>query len=65
MIKYFCDRCNKDMTADHISDKMLAVVKPVLDEYGDVKQDGWLDLCCDCAQKYRKWIREGAVFNEP
>lgn len=58
MIKYFCDRCNKDMTADYNNNRTLDIVKPVLDEYGAVKHDGWLDLCEKCAREYRKWIKE-------
>lgn len=57
MIKYICDRCNADMTAEHEREKTTQMPKIIVYPNHEPGQDGWIEICKHCAEQYIEWIK--------
>ena len=65
MIKYFCDKCGKELqTFDELTCDMFAVTvePPEVRKWSDDAETGTYILCSDCTKKLNKWIRKTNDF---
>ena len=66
MIKYFCDKCGKELplfnnefTADMFK---VTVDPPDIRKWSDEAETGTYILCYDCVRKLNKWINKNDDF---
>lgn len=63
MIKYFCDKCSKELdTCNEVSGFISDVFKvriepPDIRRWTDDAETGNYVLCYDCVKEFNKWIR--------
>ncbi len=59
MIKYFCDKCGKEISTDIFIDVFEVKIKPPeIRSWSDDAETGIYFLCNDCTEKLNKWIRK-------
>lgn len=62
MIRYFCDKCGKELDSFNntiTSDTFTITVKPPeIRKWSDDAETGIYILCYDCVRKFNKWIGE-------
>lgn len=58
MIKYFCDKCGKEIGDDVTTAKVFTVTvePPEVRAWKDEAETGTYILCYDCVRKFNKWI---------
>lgn len=54
MIKYFCDKCGKELSSDVFE---VEVKPPEIRTWLDEAEAGTYILCYDCTRKLNKWIK--------
>ena len=63
MIKYFCDRCGKEIGDSNMSEVFaVAIEPPEVRRWMDDAVTGTYILCYDCVKKFNKWINEKDDF---
>ena len=63
MIKYFCDKCGKELSSDIFVDVFEIEVKPPeVRTWSDEAETGTYILCFNCVQKLNKWINKNDDF---
>lgn len=62
MIRYFCDKCGKELGSFNntiTSDTFTVTVDPPeIRKWSDDAETGTYILCYDCVRKFNKWIRD-------
>ena len=62
MIKYFCDKCGKELplVANEFSSDMFKVTvdPPDIRKWADNAETGSYMLCYACVRKFNKWLYE-------
>ena len=62
MIKYFCDKCGKELPLfnnEFTSDMFkITVEPPEVRRYADNAETGSYTLCYGCVRKFNKWLYE-------
>lgn len=59
MIKYFCDKCGKELSSDVFE---VEVKPPEIRTWLDEAEAGTYILCYDCVRKVNKWINKADDF---
>ena len=56
MIKYYCDRCGKDMTGEH--ERNVTAELPKMRYYPNCKlgYESTIEVCRECGKKYIEWL---------
>lgn len=58
MIKYFCDKCGKEIGDFNLNEVFtIKVEPPEVRAWMDDAETGIYILCFDCTKKLNKWIR--------
>lgn len=64
MIRHFCDRCGKGITEEQPN-----IYKVTIDTDYSLFYDTVVELCKDCVDKLRKWLKateqDGSVYTGP
>ena len=62
MIKYFCDKCGKELENfdDEFSSDLFKVIvdPPDIRKWADDAETGTYILCYECVRKFNKWLYE-------
>ena len=60
MIKYFCDKCGKELPHDGFTADIfkVEVEPPEIRRWTDEAETGTYILCYNCVRKFNKWLYE-------
>ena len=63
MIRYFCDKCGKELDSNNteyfMSDTFKVTIEPPeVRRWADDAETGTYILCYDCIRKFNKWIKD-------
>ncbi len=59
MIKYFCDKCGKELSNDIFVDVFEVEVRPPeIRKWSDDAETGTYILCYQCVRKLNDWVKE-------
>ena len=64
MIKYFCDRCGKDMTISHEHNKTADLPKLSYLPSCKIGFEGTIEVCHECITKYVVWLKGDKIDEE-
>ena len=56
MIKYFCDKCNKQLIYYDIF--TVEIIPPEIRQWEDDAYTGTYILCKDCLKEFHKWLKK-------
>lgn len=59
MIKYFCDKCNKELNINTFTNTdvfTVSIEPPELRKWTDDAETGTYILCYSCVREFNKWI---------